>query len=58
MHKVKFVTKNINERDPRYRVITDRVAEFATFRGAVDFIRNLRDRLSDVEVLVGRSELE
>lgn len=58
MHRVKFVTKNIEENHPDYRLITDRSAEFKSFQQAMSFIRNLRRGVGLREILIGTPEVE
>jgi hypothetical protein len=58
MHRVKFVTKNIEENHPDFRLITDRSADFKNFQQAMAFIRNLRSGVSLREILIGTPEVE
>ena len=58
MLTVKFVTKNVEEDHPEFRLLTDRRADFVTFQKAMDFIRNLRSKLPGREVLLGNPEIE
>jgi hypothetical protein len=58
MLRVKFVTKNVEETHPEFRLLTDRAEDFANFQKAMDFIRNLKNRLHVREVLLGKPEIE
>lgn len=56
MLRVKFLTKNIDVGHPNHNLVVDRSADFANFRTAMDFIRNIRSRLTN-EVLICRPEI-
>jgi len=58
LHKVRFLTKNVEENHPDYRLITDRSAEFINFQQAMIFVRNIKTRLPIREVLIGLPEVE
>jgi hypothetical protein len=58
MHRVKFLVKNTDASDPEYRLISDRQEKFASFTRAMEFVRNIRARLSTGEALVGQPEIE
>lgn len=58
MHRVNFVTKNVEENHPDYKLITDRSADFTNFQQAMTFIRSIKSRLSLREVLIGYPEVE
>ncbi len=58
MHRVKYVTKNVEATDPNYRLITDRTESFSNFTNAMEFVRSLRHRLTGKEELIGLPTVE